>query len=300
MSNYFNYITRSTTAGSIKYTGTSCSCYCITHRRFYSNQKSINHYDALGVNSNASGKEIKNAFYNLSKKHHPDVNPDDKNAANKFSTLSNAYDILSDPIKRRDYDNELLTRTSPSDPYVTYDRTSTYAQRARAHRPTAWKPPSSSSSNNSSGGFPGAENAFGNSRSTSYGTFDKEHYDNLFGRYRGPLPQGRSNTYNFDEYYRGHYNEFKFWGTTIKETQERLRRERQEAEHRRQQRANRSTISKASSIAIWCSVGAFVILLANILHDMHFHRPADELRAKFYIIPKSSNNKSSQESSTKS
>ncbi|CAF1131453.1 unnamed protein product [Rotaria sp. Silwood1] len=297
MSNYFNYITRSTT-GSIKYTGTSFSCYCINHRRFYADRKSTNHYDALGVSSNASTKEIKAAFYNLSKKHHPDVNPHDNNASHKFSTISNAYDILSDPVKRKDYDNELSSRISPSDPYVTYDRTSTYAQRARAHRPSTWKPPPSSK--NPSGGFPGAENAFGNSRNTTYGTFDKEYYDNVFGRYRGPSPQGRTNMYNFDEFYRSHYNDFEFWGTTRKETQERLRRERQEAEHRRQQKANRSTVSKVSSVAIWFSVGLFVLFISNILHDMHFQRPADELRSKFYIIPKSSNNKSHQESSTKS
>ncbi|CAF3053549.1 unnamed protein product [Rotaria sp. Silwood2] len=297
MSNYFNYFTRFTT-GSLKYTGTSYSSYYLIHRRFYANQKATNHYDALGISSNASAKEIKKAFYNLSKQHHPDVNPDDKNAAHKFSTISNAYDILNDPVKRRDYDDELSSRISPSDPYVTYDRTSTYAQRARAHRPSAWKPPPSSS--NSSGGFQGTENAFGNSRNTSYGTFDKEYYDNVFGRYRGPLPHGRSNMYDFDEFYRAHYYDFKFWGSTRKETQERIRRERQEAEHRRQQRANRSTISKVSSAAIWISVGLFFLFISNILHDMHFQKPADEFRSKFYIIPKSSNNKSHQESSTKS
>src|SRR5262249_32644993 len=118
MSIYFNSFTRSST-------GASFSFYCITQRRFYGDRKSLtNHYDALGVNQNASTKEIKSAFYKLSKKHHPDVNPDDINAANKFSHISNAYDILGDPIKRRDYDNELLSQTSSSDPYVTYDRTS--------------------------------------------------------------------------------------------------------------------------------------------------------------------------------
>jgi hypothetical protein len=145
MSIYLNSFPRSST-------GASFSFYCITHRRFYADRKSsTNHYDALGINANASPKEIKTAFYKLSKKHHPDVNPDDKHAANKFSTISNAYDILGDPIKRRDYDNELSSQTSTSDPYVTYDRTTRYAQRARAHRPSSWKPPPQSS--NSSGGF---------------------------------------------------------------------------------------------------------------------------------------------------
>jgi len=119
---YYNYFTRSTT-GCIKYTGTSFPCYCAIYRRFYADRKSSpNHYDALGITSNASTKEIKTAFYKLSKKHHPDVNPDDANAVHKFSIISNAYDILGDPVKRRDYDNELLSRTPNSDPYVTYDR----------------------------------------------------------------------------------------------------------------------------------------------------------------------------------
>jgi curved DNA-binding protein CbpA len=292
MSNYLNYFPRSST-------GASFSFYCIIHRRFYADNKSpINHYDALGVNSNASTKEIKTAFYKLSKKHHPDVNPDDINAAKKFSTLSNAYDTLGDPVKRRDYDNELLSQTSSSDPYVTYDRTSTYAQRARAHRPSAWKPPPPSSSN-SSGGFQGTENAFGNSRSTNYGTFDKEQYDSAFGRYRGPTPQGRSNIYDFDEFYRAHYNDFKNWSTTRKQAQERMRHEQQEAANKRYEKANRSTVSKLSTIAIWVSLGLMVILTSTLLHDMHFRKPSDEFQAKFYIISKSSKTKSHEDSSTK-
>jgi curved DNA-binding protein CbpA len=297
MSIYFNRLSRHVT-GSVEYTGRSFSCYCIIHRRFYADKKSpLNHYDILGVSSNASAKDVKTAFYKLSKKFHPDVNPEDNNAANKFSTISNAYDILGDPVKRRDYDSELSSRTTPSDPYVTYDRTSSYAQRARAHRPSSWKPPPSPSSSN--GGFRGAENAFGSSRSTSYGTFDKEQYDEAFGRYRGPSPRGRSDMYDFDEFYRAHYSDFKNWSTSRKQAQEKVRREQQDAENKRQEKANRSTIAKLSSIAIWLSVGIVVIFTSTLLHDMHFQQPSDELRSKFYIIPKPSKNKPSQDSSSK-
>jgi curved DNA-binding protein CbpA len=292
MSIYLNHFIRSA-PGSVKYTGVSFSL----HRRFYAEKKSSsNHYDALGVNSNASPKEIKTAFYKLSKKHHPDVNPDDANAANKFSTISNAYDILGDPIKRKDYDNELFSQNSASDPYVTYDRTSSYAQRARAHRPSSWKPPPSSSS----GGFKGAEDAFGNSRSTSYGTFNKEQYDSTFGRYRGPLPHGQSNVYDFDEFYRAHYSDFKSWSTSRKQAQEKHRRERQEEDMKHQQKANRSTASKLSLVGIWVSAALVIVLASSLLHDMHFQKPADELRSKFYIISKPSKKKLSDESSTKS
>ncbi|CAF1121297.1 unnamed protein product [Adineta steineri] len=299
MSVYLNYFIRS--IGSIKYTGTSFSCYCIIHRRFYTDRKSSsNHYDALGINSSASPKEIKTAFYKLSKKHHPDVNPEDVNAAHKFSIISNAYDILGDPVKRRDYDNELLSRTSASDPYVTYDRTSTYAQRARAHRPSSWKPPPSSSSSSSSGGFQGSENAFGSSRSTSYGTFDKERYDSTFGRYRGPTPKGRSTIYDFDEFYRAHYSDFQNWTTTRKQAQEKMRQEQQEQETKRQEKANRSIMTRFSLVAIWFSVGIFFVFLSSRLHETNFQQPPEQLYSNFYIIPKPTKPKSAGESSTKS
>jgi curved DNA-binding protein CbpA len=291
MSIYLNHFTRSAT-GSVKYTGSSFSL----HRRYYAETKSsANHYDVLGISSNASAKEIKSAFYKLSKKHHPDVNHDDSSAANKFSTISNAYDILGDPIKRKDYDNELFSQTSASDPYVTYDRTSSYAQRARAHRPSSWKPPPSSG-----GGFQGSENAFGNSRNTSHGTFDKEQYDTAFGRYRGPLPNGRSNVYDFDEFYRAHYSDFKNWSTSRKEAQEKVRRERQDEETKRQKKANRSTVSKLSLFGVWLSLGLMFVFTSTLLHDMHFQKPTDELRSKFFIISKPPKNKSREESSTKS
>lgn len=285
MSVYIQYITRSST-------GVSLPCYCLIHRRYYATRKSTNtHYDALGVNSNATAKEIKTAFYKLSKKHHPDVNPEDRDAADKFSTISNAYDVLGDPSKRRDYDHELLSQTSASDPYVSYDRTSAYAQRARAHRPSAWKPPPTG------GGFQGAENAFGNSR---YGTFNKEQYDAAFGRYRGPSPQGRSNIYDFDEFYRAHYNDFQNWTTSRKEAQDRIRQKRENEETKRQARANRSTVSKISSIAIWMSLGVMVIVMANILHEMSFRSAGDQLQTHFYIIDKTKTKSARQDSASKS
>lgn len=289
MSVYIQYIIRSSP-------GLVIPCYCLIPRRYYSQRKSsTTHYEALGVNSNASAKEIKTAFYKLSKKHHPDKNPDDANAGKKFSTISNAYDILGDPVKRRDYDNELLSQTSASDPYVTYDRTSAYAQRARAHRPSAWKPPPSSGD----GGFQGAENAFGNSR---YSTFNKEQYDAAFGRYRGPSPKGRSNVYDYDEFYRAHYSDFQNWTTARKEAQERMRRDRQDEETRRQANANRSAISKFSIIALWMSMGVMIIIGFNIMHDMNFRSTNNDYSPQFYIINKSKTKPSAsqQESSTKS
>jgi curved DNA-binding protein CbpA len=61
-------------------------------------------YRILEVTTNASDKEIKKAYKKLAKKWHPDKNPGNKLAEEKFKEISNAYDILSDPQKRETYD----------------------------------------------------------------------------------------------------------------------------------------------------------------------------------------------------
>lgn len=63
-----------------------------------------NFYDILGVSENASQEEIKRAFRNLAKKYHPDRNKGDKSAETKFKEISEAYETLSDPKKRQEYD----------------------------------------------------------------------------------------------------------------------------------------------------------------------------------------------------
>ena len=61
-------------------------------------------YSVLGVSRDASDDEIKKAYRALAKKYHPDVNPGDKEAEAKFKEATEAYTILSDPEKRKQYD----------------------------------------------------------------------------------------------------------------------------------------------------------------------------------------------------
>src|SRR6202140_2867254 len=62
------------------------------------------YYEILGVKKSASAEEIRKAFRKLARKYHPDVNPGDKSAEEKFKALSENNDVLSDPKKRKIYD----------------------------------------------------------------------------------------------------------------------------------------------------------------------------------------------------
>lgn len=62
------------------------------------------YYEVLGVGKNATDAEIKSAYRKLAKKYHPDLNPGDKEAEEKFKEVNEAHDILSDPEKRKRYD----------------------------------------------------------------------------------------------------------------------------------------------------------------------------------------------------
>ncbi len=61
-------------------------------------------YKVLGVARDADAAVLKKAYRKLARRHHPDVNPGDKAAEDKFKAISEAYDVLSDPSKRRNYD----------------------------------------------------------------------------------------------------------------------------------------------------------------------------------------------------
>lgn len=64
----------------------------------------IDYYKILGVDKNASQDDIRKAYRKLARKHHPDLNPNDKEAHIKFQQINEANEVLSDPEKRKKYD----------------------------------------------------------------------------------------------------------------------------------------------------------------------------------------------------
>ena len=62
------------------------------------------YYQTLGVSREADVDEIRKAYRKLARKHHPDLNPGDKTAEDRFKKVQEAYDVLSEPKKRQMYD----------------------------------------------------------------------------------------------------------------------------------------------------------------------------------------------------
>ena len=81
-----------------------------------------NYYSILNVSNNADEDQIKQAYRALAMKYHPDKNPDSKAAEEKFKRISEAYSVLSDPQKRREYDFTMSNPFSSSGRTYTYDQ----------------------------------------------------------------------------------------------------------------------------------------------------------------------------------
>lgn len=102
------------------------------------------HYSSLGLDSNASSKDIKSAYYKLSLKHHPDKNDGSPESVEKFRKIAEAYEVLGNPEKKKVYDRDFHTKSdyyannSQRDGYDPrtgyYYRTDRQSSRARAGR----------------------------------------------------------------------------------------------------------------------------------------------------------------------
>ncbi|KAI9646745.1 Molecular chaperone (DnaJ super) [Ciborinia camelliae] len=104
-------------------------------------------YDALGIKPSANQQEIKKAYRTMALKHHPDKNKDKPDSAEKFKEVSQAYEILSDPEKRKTYDQyglEFMLRGGPPPPEPG----------ASGGNPYAGMPPGFEAFSSSGGGIP--------------------------------------------------------------------------------------------------------------------------------------------------
>ena len=86
------------------------------------------YYEVLGVDRNADDSTIKKAYRNLAKKYHPDMNPGDKDAEKKFKEASEAYEVLSNEEKRKNYDHKLTTEWNKPKPTKTAENKTTVKQ----------------------------------------------------------------------------------------------------------------------------------------------------------------------------
>jgi len=78
-------------------------------------------YKVLGVDRTASADAIKKAFRKLAKKHHPDLHPNDKRAAETFKEINAAYDLLSDPVKRGRFDRGEIDASGAERAYTYHE-----------------------------------------------------------------------------------------------------------------------------------------------------------------------------------
>jgi len=103
------------------------------------------YYQILGIKRTSTTNEIKEAYYKMSKQYHPDLNPGDSNAANKFREISEAYEILTNIFTKSAYDasfgikqrSSFKTKPSPANIKVKEDDYTQFYKRQREHSHSA-------------------------------------------------------------------------------------------------------------------------------------------------------------------
>jgi molecular chaperone DnaJ len=148
------------------------------------------YYGTLGVKKSASADDIRKAFRKLARKYHPDVNPGDKGAEEKFKAMSEANDVLSDPKKRKIYDQ--LGFYSDNIDAATADAYANAGANSGSGGYSTRQPGAAAGfqgSNFDFGGFDFSDMADGGrGRSTGSGSF-KDIFSGIFGGQRGGMAQ---------------------------------------------------------------------------------------------------------------
>ena len=116
-----------------------------------------NPYEALGVSKQASQDDIKNAYRNLAKKYHPDLNPGNKGAEKKFKEINSANELLSNPEMKAKYDRGEIDESGQASSYESQNRNS---QRGPYYHETQRE---------------------GGRYSTSFGDMNADFFESLFG-----------------------------------------------------------------------------------------------------------------------
>lgn len=148
--------------------------------------ESKDYYRTLGIARTAQADEIKKAFRSLARQYHPDTHPNDKEAERKFKEINEAYEVLSDPDKRRQYDRYGVNWQR----FHTPSSAGASGQRRAGQRPSGFASSAgASSSSTSSGGAGfsgrGQTNASGAGNNTGNGDFFSNFSENFSNRGAG-------------------------------------------------------------------------------------------------------------------